>query len=126
METYKYLGIQSALDLFWHSHTKTLCKKSRKLVGLLYTQKFRNSFSPTIMLKLFIRPNLEYASIVWSPHLKCNIEGREKVQNFALKVCLYKTVEHSIRYLDLLHQADLYNTAWNKEGCLSDYPEDTP
>ncbi len=69
VKTFKYLGIQFSSDLSWHSHTKALCKKSRKLVGLLH----RNfaTHSPPI-LKPFIRPNLEYASIVWNPHLKCN------------------------------------------------------
>ena len=36
VETFKYLGIQFASELSWHSHTKVLCKKSRKLVGLLH------------------------------------------------------------------------------------------
>ncbi len=42
VETFKYLGIQFSSDLSWHSHTKALCKKSRKPVGLLHS----NSFSP--------------------------------------------------------------------------------
>ena len=48
VETFKYLGIQFSSDLSWHSHTKALCKKSRKLVGLLH----RNfaTHSPPILL----------------------------------------------------------------------------
>ncbi len=58
------------------------------------------------MLKLYKWPNLEYASIVWNPHLKCNIEDLEKVQKFAIKVCL-KQWDYSISYLDILKQAEL-------------------
>ena len=61
------IGIQFSLDLSWHSHTKALWKKSRKLVGLLH-RNFATPSPPTVMPKLhksFIRPNLEYASIVW-------------------------------------------------------------
>ncbi len=90
------------------------------------------------MLKLyksFIRPNLEYASIVWSPHLKCNIEGMEKTQKFALKVCLKKW-GNSFSYLGLLHQADLRSLGDRRSLAslyhlykllfkICDYPEDT-
>ena len=34
-----------------------------------------------------MRPHLEYASSVWDPYLKKNIEAIEHVQKFALKVC---------------------------------------
>ena len=43
------------------------------------------------LLKLYlstVRPHLEYASSVWDPYLKKNIEAIEHVQKFALKVCL--------------------------------------
>ena len=53
-----------------------------------------------------IRPKLEYASIVWNPHLKCIIKDMEKVQKFALKVCL-KQWDYSISYLELLKRAEL-------------------
>ncbi len=100
-------GIHFASDLLAFPHYKELCKKSRKLVGLLH----RNfaTHSPPILLcwnYIFIRPNLEYVSIVGNPHLKCNIEGMEKVQKFTIKVCL-KQWDNSISYLDILKQAKL-------------------
>ena len=35
-----------------------------------------------------MRPHVEYASIVWSPHFKNEDDALEKVQRFALRVCL--------------------------------------
>ena len=36
----------------------------------------------------FIRPHLEYCSIVWDPYSAKDVEALEKVQRFALRVCL--------------------------------------
>ncbi len=38
--------------------------------------------------------------------MKCNIEDMEKVQKYAIKVCL-KQLDYSISYMDLLKQAEL-------------------
>ena len=38
--------------------------------------------------KTLIRPHLEYAAPVWAPHLSRDIANLEKVQRFALKLCL--------------------------------------
>ena len=45
------------------------------------------------MLKLYlscIRPDLEYAAPVWSPHKKCLIDALESVQKLALRICTRK------------------------------------
>ena len=47
----------------------------------------KQSLSSEAIQKL-IRPPLDYASIVWNPHLKGEIESLENVQKFALQVCL--------------------------------------
>jgi len=41
----------------------------------------------TICWNSCIRPDLEYAAPVWSPHLKGQIEDVESVQKLALRVC---------------------------------------
>ena len=38
--------------------------------------------------KTFIRPHLEYCSIVWDPYLVKESEALEKVQRFGLRMCL--------------------------------------
>ena len=63
--------------------------KNKKLVGMLF-RKFCCHIDSLSLLKLYlstVRPHLEYASSVWDPYLKQNIEAIEQVQKFALKVC---------------------------------------
>ena len=90
VEHYKYLGLIFCPNLSWSEHINFICNKARKLVGLLYRRFYEHANSQTL-LKLycsFIRPHLEYASVVWSPHLAKDIMAIEKVQRFALRVCL--------------------------------------
>ena len=71
------------------------CNKTRRLVGLLYRQFYKNATSPTL-LKLycsFIRPHLEYAAIVWNPALKEDVESLKNVQKFALIESVYEIME---------------------------------
>ena len=86
----KYLGILINSDLSWSPHVAKLCSKVRKLVGLLYRQFYKHADSATLLTlyKSFIRPHLEYGSIVWDPYLAGDVDALEKVQRFALRVCL--------------------------------------
>jgi hypothetical protein len=74
----------------WFPHVANLCIKARRLIGLPYRQFGKHADSVTLLqlYKSFIRPHLEYYSIVWNPHLIGDIESLEKVQRFALRVCL--------------------------------------
>ena len=71
-----------------------------------YRRFYRNSSSSTL-LKLYlshIRPHLEYCSAVWDPHHKRDITELEKVQKYALKVCM-KSWDTS--YEDLLTTSNI-------------------
>ena len=52
----------------------------------------------------FIRPHLEYTSIVWSPSLKGEIDKLEDIQKFALRVYLKSWDKN---YDDLLLNSEL-------------------
>ena len=90
----KHLGLQINSDLSWSPHVAKLCVKARKLVGLLYRRFGKLADTATLLqlYKSFIRPNLEYCSeycsVVWDPYHVGDIELLEKVQRFALRVCL--------------------------------------
>ena len=103
---YKYLGITLTSDLSWLPHISNCCKKTRKLVGLFYRRFYQHASSST-MLRLycsFIRPHLEYASIVWNPSVKLEVHKLEDVQKFALRVCLKSW---GTNYDDLLSNSNL-------------------
>jgi hypothetical protein len=96
--TYKYLGVQITSDLSWSDHIHAKCSKARKLVGLLYRQ-FQGDTDPATLFNLYstlVRPHLEYACEVWSPHLKKEVE---QVQKFGLRMC---TKRWNADYLELL------------------------
>ena len=86
---FKYLGVNFSTDLTWSHHINAVCKKTRKQIGLLYRNFYQFS-DPSTLLKLYkslIRPHMEYASVVWDPHLAKDIKLIEDVQKFALRVC---------------------------------------
>ncbi len=89
---FKYLGITISADLSWRPHIDTICRKTRKLIGLLHRRFAANSSTATLLklFKSFVRPHLEYASVVWNPYYKTQINNLERVQRFAIKVCLKK------------------------------------
>ena len=64
-----------------------VCDKDRKLLGLLY-RKFYDASAADTLCHLYlsmVRPHLEYASPVWSPHLARDKELIKSVQKFALR-----------------------------------------
>ena len=89
VHSYKYLGITLTSNMSWSPHITVCCNKTRRLIGLLY-RRFHQHSSSSTLIKLycsFIRPHLEYASVVWNPGLKGENNALENVQKFALRVC---------------------------------------
>ena len=85
----KYLGVTFTSDLTWFHHINSVCKKTRKLIGMLY-RNFSKFSDSTVLLKFYkslICPHLEYASVAWDPHLIKDVKLIEDVQKFALRVC---------------------------------------
>ena len=104
--SYRYLGVLITSDLLWSDHITTVCNKTRKLIGVLYRSFYKHSSASTL-LKLyssFIRPHLEYATAVWDPFLKKDIDLLEDVQKFGLRVC---TKTWNGDYEELLVQSNL-------------------
>ena len=77
--------------------------KAKKILGLLYRQ-FYNHTPGNAMLQLYlslVRPHLDYAASIWSPHMKKDMEN---VQKFALRMA---TRNWDSSYQDLLELVDL-------------------
>ena len=104
--SFKYLGVLIAYDLTWYSHTKMVCDKARKLLGLLYRKFYDASAGTLCQLYLsMVRPHLEYASPVWSPHLAKDMELIEGVQKFALRIA---SKSWTMTYHDLLGKFNIH------------------
>ena len=89
VNTYKYLGLLLSSDLSWTQHINNICTKAKKLLGLIY-RRFYQFSTPASLFQMYIslvRPNLEYASQVWSPYKVGEVNSLEHVQKFALRMC---------------------------------------
>ncbi len=101
----KDLGVFVDSELSFDEHIATKVKKANQIVGLI-----RRSFDyldDKMFVKLYtalVRPHLEYAQCVWSPHLKKHQRLIEKVQMRATKLIdNMKDLDYSerLRRLDL-------------------------
>ena len=99
VSSYRYLGILISTKLSWSNHIKEITSKARKKIGLVYRRFYKHAHPGTLrsLYVTLIRPHLEYAVPVWDPHLRKDIDNLESVQRFATKVCIYQSVEHSIK-----------------------------
>lgn len=82
----KYLGVHIQSDLKWQQHTLNIIKQSNKCLGMIRRCLF-NASSKTKMLAFntVVRPVLEYASQVWSPHTKGLQDKLETIQRRAVR-----------------------------------------
>ena len=136
VDSVKYLGIQINSDLSWSPHVANRCNKVRRLIGLLYCRFYKHTDSTTLLqlYKSFVRPHLEYCSVVWNPYLAGDIDALERVQRFALRVCLKNwSADHNQLY-NQSNIAPLSARQSNASLChpfkmvndLIDYPEPPP
>ncbi len=84
-----YLGVQIADDLTWHNHIAKVCAKGNRSLGFIRRNiKTSSQTTKTLAYQSLVRPSLEYASNVWSPHQKQLMDQVEMVQRRAVRyVC---------------------------------------
>ena len=86
-ELEKDLGVQVDNQLKFSQHVQTKVNKANKVLGCLkHTFKYMNKDIFLMLYKSLVRPHLEYASCVWSPHLKRDKDAIERVQRRATKL----------------------------------------
>ena len=89
VKSVKYLGVTISEDLRWNVHIGNTCSKAYRTLGLL--RRNLSGCPPSVRetaYKGFIRPVLEYASVVWDPHCKKLTNDLEKVQNRSARFVL--------------------------------------
>ena len=117
VKCYKYSGVCIESDLSWNTHITEICKKAKKIIGLIY-QKISLHTDPQVMAKLYIqqiRPHLQYGAPIWHQYLSSHTSALERVQKFALRMCLG---EWTYNYEDLLEFFNL-PTLENRRHFLS-------
>jgi len=112
VQQYKYLGVIVSHNLCWSQHIQEVCNKARKVLGIIYRNISSHTNDPSTIFRLYIalvRPHLEYAAQVWNPHLEKDIRCLEKVQKFALRICIKDYHETYENLLDSFKVPSLQN-----------------
>ena len=81
--TARYLGVDISHDLSWKLHIARIIGKANKYLGFLRRNLKAKNPQLQECAYTIIRPQLEYATPVWDPHTKDNINKIEMVQKRA-------------------------------------------
>ena len=82
----KYLGVSISKDLSWNTHISNITTSANRTLGFVKRNVLtKNKDIKTMAYNSLVRPQLEYASAVWSPYTKENKSKIEKVQRRAAR-----------------------------------------
>ena len=86
MDAVKYLGVSISKDLSWNTHISNITTSANRTLGFVKRNVLtKNKDIKTMAYNSLVRPQLEYASAVWSPYTKENKSKIEKVQRRAAR-----------------------------------------
>ena len=81
IQSAKYLGITITDNMDWGQHVSEISSKATKTLGFLRRNlAFAPRSTKEVAYKTLVRPKLEYAAPIWSPHSKLQNNQNEKVQ----------------------------------------------
>ena len=101
----KDLGVLFSVKLNFHEHIHSVVKKANRQLGII-TRVFKDRNFDTIvpLYKTFVRPLLEYNSIIWSPYLK---QHDQKIESVQMKMCKLLVRLSSLSYKEKLKKVKL-------------------
>ena len=86
VDSAKYLGVNISQDLSWNHHINEITGKANRTLGFIKRNvKTKNEQVKELAYKTLVRPQVEYASSVWTPHTKENILKSEMTQRRAAR-----------------------------------------
>ena len=81
-----YLGVEFSSDLAWHKQCNKVAAKGNKILGFVKRNiKTTSASTKEYAYKMLVRPTVEYASSVWSPHQETLKYTIERVQRRAAR-----------------------------------------
>ncbi|KAL8621234.1 hypothetical protein ACOMHN_018535 [Nucella lapillus] len=91
-----YLGVTLRTDLEWAEHIDSITKKASRALGFL-RQNLKVAYNKLIekAYLTFVRPLLEYSSLVWDPHKIGCIKKIENIQRRAARFVLNQHHRHA-------------------------------
>lgn len=107
------LGVLLDHRLRFHLHIEACVNKAKSLLGFMkrWSKEFMDPYITKSLFMSLVRPTLEYASVIWSPHYQCYIDRIESVQKqfllFALRGLGWDTNINLPRYESRLMLIDL-------------------
>ena len=86
VDSAKYLGVDISQDLNWNDHINNIIGKANRTLGFVKRNaKTRNEPVKELAYKTLVRPQVEYASSIWNPYTKQNINKIEMIQRRAAR-----------------------------------------
>lgn len=102
----KILGVQIEENLVWNGHFQYISKKIASSLWLLSQIKsFLSVDDKLLFYNAYIRPHLEYCSVIWGNSTNLNIQKITKLQRRACKLILgseYTHLEEACNHLKIL------------------------
>ena len=86
VDSAKYLVVTISQDLNWNKHINNITGKANRTLGFIKSiVKTNNESVKELAYKTLVRPQVEYASTICSPHTKQNTQKIEMVQKRAAR-----------------------------------------
>ena len=104
VQEHRHLGVIIQSDLRWSSHIDHITKKTKKLLHQLH--KIRGNLNVPSLLAIYstyIRPVLEYGSLVLSNLSQSQRDQLERIQRRAARICLRIPLFRPVHHSSLLH-----------------------
>ena len=87
MDHAKYLGVDISKDLSWNTHINKISTNANRTLGFFKRNiKTKNKAICTAAYQTLVRPQVEYASTVWSPFTQTYFNKIEMVQRRAVRL----------------------------------------
>ena len=109
----KDLGVTMDMELNFQEHISTKIKKANCIMGLIRrTFSYLDGHLFKKLYTTFVRPHIEYAQSVWSPHLQKHIKQLENVQ---IRATAQVDGMKNLDYSERLKKLDLPTLVYRRE-----------